>query len=116
MGGNHYQYKLGKGHEESNAKDITNISKNEWTRGYVFTFWAYDYSHPGTTEYFVYHTTTNPFGGSNNSSRFMLSRYRQFIANDDEDWILAFSFWAFEDDSMKTFIGTKFFSISKISN
>ena len=105
MVGDHYQYKLLQGPSDSIDLNVTNASNNYTMDEHLFTFWAYDFNYPGTTEYFIYNTTTNPFGVPNNLTRYTMSRYKQIEGDDDEEWNLAFSFWAFEDESITNFLG-----------
>ena len=105
MVGDHYQYKLLQGPSDSIDLNVPNASNNYTMDENLFTFWAYDFNYPGTTEYFIYNTTTNPFGIPNSSTRYTMSRYKQIEGDDDEEWNLAFSFWAFEDESITKFLG-----------
>ena len=105
MVGDHYQYKLQQGPSNSIELNVTNASNNYTMDELLFTFWAFDFDYPGTTEYFLYNTTTNPFGVPNSLTRYTLSRYKQSEGEDGIEWNLAFSFWAFEDESITKFLG-----------
>lgn len=101
MVGDHYQYKLNFGTDVQIGQDKADDLYEQWTDGYLFTFWAFDHNYPGTTQFFVYYTMTNPYSGSNNSTRFTMSRYNR----KPDGWNSSFSFWAFEDDSVKNYLG-----------
>ena len=116
MVGDHYQYRLLQGQADSIDLNITNTSNNDSMGEHLFTFWAYDFDYPGTTEYFIYNASTNPFGIPNSLTRYTMSRYKQIEGDDNEGWNLAFSFWAFEDESITDFLGNLNYQlVSKIN-
>ena len=79
--------------------------KEQWKDGNVFTFWTYNYSFPGTKEYHVYHTQNNYNGVMNETQRFTLSNFKLKQENENEGWNLTTSFWAFENERVKKFMG-----------
>ena len=101
MVGDYYHYKLIFGTADQIDLDSADHSYEQWKDGYLFTFWTFDYNYPGTTQFFVYYTITNPYSGSNNSTRFTMSRYD----NKPDGWNSSFSFWAFEDDIVRNYLG-----------
>ena len=91
--------------DETGGDNIIDDGKEQWKDGSVFKFWAYNYNYPGTKEYHIYYTQNNYQGVMNETQRFTLSNFKSTEENENDAWHLKTSFWAFEDERVKTFIG-----------